>query len=250
MRQGDVDYRTPHVPLDGLVRLFTALERRSGWAARATSTGLLLRRRFDPWPLIAALGLASAAAVVALVLVTVPGAWSRVGRVCAWAVCALALLGGALTVRRASWAIDVVGRTLRGRGASGPIEAPWGDVRAVELVRRPREAKRGTATMTWRVGEASHPVLELDGASATDLTRAKGLALGLAALFGASCVERSTDAARAALAASDRRAGLEVGDRGDPSSLERMREVGATVGATATSAVDAAVTFLEVLERL
>lgn len=247
-----MDYRTPPaVPLDGLVRLFESIERGSGWAVTSTPAGLLLRRRFDPWPLLTSWGFAAVAAVVALALVTVPGTGSLVGRVAAWGLCALALVAGASTLRRPSLSIDLAARRLSGSGEDGdPIEAPWSDVRSVELVRRPRDGGEGSATMRWVVGGASHHLLEIERAGAPELTRTKALALGLAALLGAPFVERSTAAARASLAAADQRAGVEVVDPGDPSSVERLRELGAAVEARAVSAVEAGAVFLKVLELL
>jgi hypothetical protein len=247
-----MDHRSPPaVPLDGLARLFGSLERRSGWAATSTPAGLLLWRRFDPWPLVASGVFAAVATIVALALVTVPGTASLVGRVVSWGVCALALVAGASTLRRPSLSIDLATRHLKGSGEDGDaIEAPWSDVRSIELVRRPRDGGEGSATMRWVVGGTSHHLLEVERAGAPELTRTKALALGLAALFGAPFVERSTAAARASLAAPDQRAGVDTVDPGDPSSAERLREIGAAAEARAVSAVEAGAAFLKVLELL
>ena len=210
------------MPIDGLVKVFHSLEDRSGWNVLAAANGLRLRQRFDPWQLIAAIVIAGLCALVGMALLTVEGTWAFLGMIACWVVFGVCVLGGLLSLRRASLVIDAETRTLRGQDLDhGAIDASFDAIREIELVCRRRPRNAGSAKLIFRVGTSTHTILDLDEIGDTNLSRAKGVAFGFAALFGVPCVDRSVE-----------------------------EGAGEKIAAHASTAAEAAVAFLEVLNGL
>lgn len=231
-------YRSTAVPIDGLVRVFNAI-RGSYWEAIPMPGGLRLQGRLDLRVSCAGALFAAFAAFAAFVLMTYEGTWAMVGQVVAWVVCAVSVLATGLSFRRQALVLDTEARSVRGADAvHGTIDAPFSHVSAVEIVRRPRDRGKGSATMSWIVGKSSHLILDVDDLGTDGLVRVKGVALGFATLFGTELVERSTDDAVARLAPADNAAGLPKSNGAGGSLLEKARELGADAASAAKPVTD------------
>ena len=244
-------YRAPSVPLDGLVRVLGALGSRATWTPSATPSSFRLTAPRDLGVPLGALVLAAIAAGGALYLGTLTGLWADVARIGAWIVCGFCVVATPFLLRRRSLTIDVAAKRIHGDDLHyGAIDASFTDVRAIEIVRRPRADRDGSASLSFDVGGTLHPIVELDGVGLPALVRIKGLALGFAVLLETDVRDRSTREAAAALAPADREAGLPASGGGDASLLDRAREAGAHVANRAKPLGEALEGFLRVLEGL